>query len=167
MYNSAESRVKKKPSVQLAHIQREWCKGCPNAHLWYCLMGCSRAFLQLEVREMGQEGGLGAMCMQEACKHPSQLRWMQVNPLMVMIVHVITSPGFCWGCLPPTLQPPLNIFFLLPLPQSKKGSEMRTVFPRAQSAKQDATGAGQGWKTWLSLKFKFSEYPFRKSCSFC
>lgn len=48
------------------------------------------------------------------------------------------KPRFLLG-LP--LQPPLNSIFLFPLP-SPKGSEVRTVFPRALSAKQDATDTG-------------------------
>lgn len=75
MYNSAESRAKKKPSAQLAHIQREWCKGCPNGSsvvLPNELLQCFPAAGGQRV--MVQEEGLGAVCMQEACKHPSQLR---------------------------------------------------------------------------------------------
>ena len=74
MYNSAESRAKKKTSVQLAYIQREWCKGCPNSSPVVLpnelLQGLPAAGGQ---RVMVQEEGLGAVCMQ-ACKHPSQLR---------------------------------------------------------------------------------------------
>lgn len=123
-YNSAESRANSKPSVQVALIQREGWKGCPNnspVALTNELLQCFPAAGGQRV--LGQGGGPGAECVQEACRDPSQLRWLQVNPLMGMILHLITRPGFS-SCSPSwTIQPPLNILFLFLLP-SPKGSEV-------------------------------------------
>lgn len=122
-YSSAESRAKSKPSVQVALIQRKGCEGCPKD---------SPVALPNELLQsfpvaggqmvMGPGGQPGAECVHGACKDPSQLRWMQVNPLMGMILHLITRPGFSSCSLSWALQPPLNILFLF-LPISPKGSK--------------------------------------------
>lgn len=73
-YNSAESRAQRKPSVQVALIQREGCEGCPKASpvaLPNELLQCFPAAGGQKV--MGQGGGPGAECVREACKDPSQL----------------------------------------------------------------------------------------------
>lgn len=126
-YNSAESRAKRKPSVQVALIQRERCEGCPKdspVALANELLQCFPAAGGQRVT--GQGEGPGAECVHEACKDPSQLRWMQVNPIMGMILHLITRPGFSSCSLPWALQPPLNILFLF-LPTSPKGSKCHST----------------------------------------
>lgn len=122
LYSSAESRAQRKPSVQVALIQREGCEGCPKAppvalpnELLQCFPAAGGQ------RVMGQGGGPGAECVCEACKDRSQLGWLQVNPLMGMILRLITRPGFSSCSLPWTLQLPLNSLFLFPLTTPKGG----------------------------------------------
>lgn len=61
--------------MQVALIQREGCEGCPKdspvALPNELLQSLPAAGGQ---RVMGQGGGPGAQCVQEACKDPSQLR---------------------------------------------------------------------------------------------
>lgn len=62
--------------MQLAHIQREQCKGCPNSSSVVLPNKLLQYFLEAGGhRVVVQEEGLGAVCMQ-ACKLPSQLRWI-------------------------------------------------------------------------------------------